>query len=302
MRIRSKGLLPLTACVAAHASIDAAPAGVAVKLGGERWRPPGVRESKLAGELHTALEHDHVLGLILFGSQARGGTTGFSDVDAVLVISDNAAEDSSILRTLRPRVLGAQRAVLEYQPMQHHGFEIVTPRLLMTAGAALDMPAVALSETRSATGGAVTGHFNSRDHVDDPRPLRSLVRATARIGSWPSHPWALHRAISMLELVPTLYLQARGHAIPKSQSFAAAREEFGQSWWPYDRLNEVRERWPAVRRPWLRRASSLIRNPWLVVEGWRRLPKQSTSMHHMLDQKSLEALQKLGARMEAAAS
>src|SRR5205823_7548356 len=105
-----------------------------------------------ARRLASLLDDEHVVELVLFGSQARGGTTGFSDVDAILVISDEAAEEPSILRSLRRRVLAAQRAALAHQPMQHHGFELATPMLLRDAGAALGLPRVALDEARSLGG------------------------------------------------------------------------------------------------------------------------------------------------------
>ena len=151
----------------------------------------------------------------MYGSQARGGTTAFSDVDAVLVISDHAAESRAALRSLRPRVLATQRAVLAYQPMQHHGFEVATPRLLQAAGAALELPAVALVETRAVVGGQVTACYAARNQLGDPQSLRRIVGILAKITSWPAHPWALHGVVSMFELVPALYLQARGRAVPK---------------------------------------------------------------------------------------
>jgi hypothetical protein len=277
------------------------PKDAAFEIGAEPWQPVAPRARKLAGTLRTALAHDDVLALIVYGSQARGGTTAFSDVDAVLVISDHAAERSAAMRSLRPRVLAAQRAVLAYQPMQHHDFEIVTPRLLRAAGAALEMPAVALVETRLVVGGRVTACFAARDRLGDPQPLRRIVGALAEITSWPTHPWALHGVVAMFELVPALYLQARGRAVPKAESFAIAREEFGAAWWPYDRLNEVRQEWPVIQRPWLPWASWLLRNPWLAAAGWQRLPDRAgATMHRLLDRESLDALQRLVATMEAA--
>ena len=120
---------------------------------GERiWRPND--QNSLARALDAALTHPGVIDLVMFGSQAGGRTTGFSDVDAILVISDEIAGDATEMPSLRRCVLAAQRAVIRYQPMQHHGFEIVTPTLLRDASGALALPAVALAETRSLRGHA----------------------------------------------------------------------------------------------------------------------------------------------------
>jgi hypothetical protein len=295
------GLLSLANCAEAHAALPTASKELPIELGRKPWRPGAARESGLAGELRAALDREQILALALFGSQARGGTTAFSDIDAVLVIGDHVAESPAAMRSLRPRVLAAQRAVLAYQPVQHHAFEVVTPRLLRAAGDALEMPAVTLTETRSVAGGPVTAYFAAHDQLGDPRRLRRMVGTLAEIRSWPTHPWALHGLVSMFELVPALYLQASGQPAPKAESFAIAGEEFGGSWWPYERLNEVRQAWPEIRRPWVRRASRLLRNPWLAVAAWRRLPDTAgAAMHRLLDRNSLEALQRLAARMEGA--
>ena len=76
----------------------------------------------------------------------------------------------------------------------------------------------------------------------------------------------------MFELLPTLYVQSRHKAVPKSSSFAEARGDFADSWWPYDVLNEIRTVWPRTRRPLLEMTASLVRNPWVSVAVWRRLP------------------------------
>jgi hypothetical protein len=294
------GLLSVAACSQTHAAFRARPNEFAVELGKEPWQPPTAPEATLAVELRAALKHDDVLALIVFGSRARGGTTAFSDVDAMLVISDRAAENPSALRSLRPRVLAAQRAVLAHQPMQHHGFEVVTPRLLRGAGAALGMPAIAVAETRSVVGGCVTACFAAGDQLGDPEPIRRISGVLSGVAAWPAHPWTLHGVVSMFELVPALYLQARNEAVPKAEAFATARGEFGASWWPYDRLNEVRQEWPLIRRPSLDRASLLLRNPWLAVAAWRRLPDRGgVPMHRLLDHQCLEALRQLVAEMEA---
>jgi hypothetical protein len=300
VRRRRSEILSFAECSKAHGELSVEPAPLAIELGAEPWRPRGARESSLAAELRAALDHDAILDLIVYGSQARGGLTPFSDVDALLVLADETADTATVLRSLRPRILAAQRAVLAYQPMQHHGFQVVTPRLLRTAGTALGMPAVALAETRSVIGERVPAWFAEADQLGDPRPLQRVVGALTEISSWPTHPWTLHRTVSMFELVPALYLQARGEAVPKAESFAVARKEFGRSWWPYDWLYEVRQQWPAIKRPWLRRASRLLRNPWLAVAGWRRLPDNTDDgLQRALDRESLKALKGLTATMEA---
>jgi hypothetical protein len=302
LRSRRGDRLPLDALAQAHRALEPSVEGIEVHLGGERWRPDQ-RAARLGQRLLSLLDDEHVLELVLFGSQARGGTTGFSDLDAILVISDAAAEEPRILRGLRRRILAAQRAVLAHQPMQHHGFELATPRLLGDAGAALGLPRVALREARSLRGRAVSACLRATDGLTDPGTLVEVGRGALRVGAWPRHPWRLHRLVSMFELLPALYLQSRGVEVPKWQSFSRAQAEFGVDWWPYDALRDVRSAWPASSRTILRASARAARNPWLAVELWSRMPvappREVTSL---LTVDCLDALRVLTGRMIESAS
>jgi hypothetical protein len=240
------------------------------KLGGARWSRA---EEALSSRLGRALDHGAIVDLIVFGSQAHGGLSGFSDVDAILVLEDSAADDPSMLKSLRPRVLAAQRAVLAYQPMQHHGFEVVTPSLLRWGTEALRLPSSALETTETLFGRSLDATLS--DTVDDADgTLRTHGTQLSQVRAWPSHVWQTHRLIAMFELLPTFYLQSRGRPVPKADSFGEARGDFGDSWWPFDVLRELRLAWPRISRPSLEVAAASVRNPWLAVAGWRRLHAQ----------------------------
>jgi putative nucleotidyltransferase DUF294 len=265
---KRKTISQVEGIASAHGRLELIPDPLTVELGQRIWEPE--QEPALARALREELDHPATAELILYGSQARGSRTGFSDVDAILVIRDEAAEDPDALRSLRPRVLAALRAVLRYQPMQHHGFEVVTPRLLLQAGEALALPPVALSETSSVNGARVTARFAAWSrHAPSFDPLCGSLR---HLTSWPAHPWDAHRYVAMFELLPTLYLQRRAVACPKWRSFQVAHAEFGNDWWPYETLAEVRRVWPRMRRPILERSAAIVRNPWPVVAAWRRMP------------------------------
>lgn len=267
-----------------------------VGLGARKWQAPQ-QSALLAERLSAVLEAPPIVDLIIFGSHARASTTGFSDLDAVLVLDGSAIRDVGSLRSLRRRVLAAQRVVMAYQPMQHHGFEVVTTTLLHRATEALAMPREAFLETCSLYGTTVEAHFAEADPVSTRKSLRSIGRTLASVGAWPSHPWHLHRMISMFELIPALYLQARGIAIPKSASFDLARRDFADDWWPYEELARVRESWPRLRRRTLEVAATAARNPWLATAIWSRLPGFPPRAARTLNAECLVALQSLAHRM-----
>jgi hypothetical protein len=291
---------PNLICSAHHALDMEGLNGQAIELGQNRWQPEEQR--LLAEALRVALANPCVHDLVLYGSQARGGRTGFSDVDAILVVTDEAANDASSLRSLRPHVLRAQRAVLSYQPMQHHGFEVATPTLLKAGTEALALPTMALKETCSlkgmSTGAALT------DRRDQARVAFSeLASSLERTTAWPRHPWETHRLVAMFELLPTFYLQAKGAAVEKWRSFEVGRAEFAHLWWPYEVLQNVRQAWPRMRFPYLERAGSVVRNPWVVVAAWRQAPlSPPPPADALLTDQLLDGLRTLVARMREQAS
>jgi hypothetical protein len=291
--------LSVEGLVARHGSSEPAARGESLTLD-TRWRPEGAA-ARLARRLATVLEHPAVVDLLVYGSHANETTTGFSDVDAVLVIEDGTAEDAATLRELRPRVLAAQRAVQAYQPMQHHGFEVGTPRLLARADAALELPREALHGARAVFGRPIEAGFS--DHGLDPAgPLKGLVSQLSLLSAWPGHPWKLHRAVSMFELVPALYLQATGTAVSKAKSFAVAREQFPKGWEPYDVLEQVREVWPRSRNMLLELGSVAARNPWVATAAWTRLPSRwPAGVRPLLTVDCLNGLQSLVRQMTEAA-
>lgn len=282
------------AIASAHHALGRDRNGWNSELGGVAWRPG---DAALSRRLRSALGHPAVIDLVVFGSQARASVTGFSDVDAILILEDGAADDPSVLRSLRPRVLAAQREVLAYQPMQHHGFEVVTPTLLRKGSESLALPAAALSETRSLFGRPVAASLS--DALDDGHArLRALAADLVWVRSWPSHVWQAHRVVAMFELLPTLYLQSRGRAVPKWRSFEEARNDFRDAWEPYDVLEQVRTVWPRKRRLALDLAAASVRNPWAALAAWRRLQAPvPADVRSLLTPNVLDGLQELAHRM-----
>jgi hypothetical protein len=186
--------------------------------------------------------------------------------------------------------------------MQHHGFEVATPTLLRAASEALALPLSALEETRSLNGMTVAATLEER-REQSRVGLAQLLASFERTRRWPGHPWEAHRLVAMFELVPSLYLQARGAVIPKWRSFDEARNEFAGSWWPYDVLRDVRQVWPRLRRENLERAASAVRNPWVAVALWRRAPARLPApVGELLTDRLLESLRSLVATMKERAS
>jgi hypothetical protein len=296
LSLRRRDRLDVEQVARAHRELEVDADGSS-RIGESRWQPEN-DASRLARSLRSTLESSGIVDLVLFGSQARGGLTGFSDVDALLVIDDDVAGSPEALRALRPRVLAAQRAVIDYQPMQHHAFEVATPKLLSRAGEALGMPAVAFDETRSLHGNGANATFSAESPERVRQRLGELLRHVSAAGGWPRHPWRLHGLVAMWELAPALYLQAIGEPVPKARSFERAREDFGEKWWPYDVLAQVREQWVRSPHSMFAAATSALRNPWVGVAIWNRLPVAGRQpARSLLSDGCLDALRGLAREM-----
>lgn len=259
-----------------------------IALGGHTWTPQGAGQGRLRDSLRESLSADGIVDLVVFGSLARGATTGFSDVDAILVIEDEYALDKQSVARLRHSVLGAGRAVLSFQPLQHHGFIVVTPRLL-DYPAALGLPPEALGTTVSLFGCSIDAVVGRPDSVDAFRKHASALKS---VTEWPRHAWALHRVVAEFELAPALYVQACGRSCPKHASFEIARADFGAAWAPYEILDQVRLTWP-YRREWgLQCLARALRNPWAATAVRRRVPARAPDPASiLLDKSCLAALQ-----------
>lgn len=290
------------AIAAAHRALGVPDDGEVRRLGSRPWHVGG-DVAALRARLRTQLEHPDVVDLLVFGSYAGGATTGFSDLDAVLVIRDEAAEDAQRLAALRPRVLGALREVLAFQPMQHHGFEVATPKLLARADEAILLPAVALDDAKSLLGRGATACFTPLALERQRARFLRIAQTVTAVRAWPTHPWEAHRAVSMFELLPALYLQSRGAVVAKPQSFTEAARDFPGLWWPYDVLALVRVHWPRLQAPVLATAAGTLRNPWAAIALWRRLPaKLPIGVGSLLDDACLVGLKDVVRAMEARVS
>jgi nucleotidyltransferase-like protein len=266
-------------------------------IGALRWKPAD-EAMDLALALRAALERPGVADLVLFGSQVRGGLTGFSDVDALLVIEDDIAEDPRSLKALRPDVLAAQRAVIAYQPMQHHAFEVATPKLLAQAAESLGMPAIAFDEARSLLGAGASASFAPDPPERARGRLAQLLAGVSSEEAWPQHPWRLHGLVAMWELAPALYVQALGEPVAKALSFERARGDFGDAWWPYDVLEQVREQWVRSSQSMFVATSRALRNPWIAVAVWMRMPVAGRQpAQRLLSDECLTALRGLAREM-----
>lgn len=261
------------------------------------WDAYDFPTARLMDDLKHRLVHEDVVELIVFGSAARGNRTGFSDLDAILVIRDRGASSSSRLKALRAHILAAQRSVLLFQPMQHHSFLVVPESLMGCLDTATGLPQEALTETRGLFGAPIGCGYDGIEEEETRRSLADLARSSAT-ETWPSHPHDLHKLLASFQLLPAVYLHSQGTPVSKADSFAAVGGRFPEEAWALDVLHDIRALWPHRSYPSLNILLRATSNPWDAVVLWRRYPRRPPiEVRPLLSEELLVSLNRLAQRM-----
>jgi len=219
--------------------------------------PRSVR--RLASEMgaHNGLQ------LILHGSLATCDATAYSDVDILLFIADDWLMTGERCSALRGIVSHAQRWLYRYDPLQHHGFMIVS-QFDLDRYARIYFPLELLSHAYSLGEPREVAY---RLRPADNESVARLRRVSTRLEQLeqgdrpaPRTRYALKLALSELMLLPSLCLEAKGQVLYKRDSFGAVRPmlsptanmamEALSAW----RLDWKRGTWESVYRvlgPWL---------------------------------------------------
>jgi hypothetical protein len=212
----------------------------------------------------------------LLGSGASGDSTGFSDLDGLLVFSEVVERDPEALMHTARVVASSAKYLLARDALQHHGWFVATPSLLRAYPQSL-LPLATLRDGVTALG---PGRLHVRpitSRLIARRKLWSMVQVFRSLpnGGRSRTPRNLHEEkmlLSQFMLLPSLYLQAVDRYVPKRDSFALARQLLPSAPWEImDRVSTVRLGWtqPKMGPAWQRLAEAI--GPWEAQVAWRRL-------------------------------
>jgi predicted nucleotidyltransferase len=231
------------------------------------------------------------LQLYLHGSLATCDATAYSDVDTLLVISHEWLESQERINELRQIVSHAQRWLYVYDPLQHHGFMLVTA-LDLTRYARYYYPLELLSYAFALAGNDIVRYRVRESDEETVSVLRRLCAKLDRldVGSAanPDTRFALKLALSEMMLLPTYSLQVSHRVLYKRESFEAVRVELSpRACEAMDALTAWRKEWrltplertcrllgPRWAEPLARRASVRARNARVTRhdrERWRNI-------------------------------
>lgn len=202
---------------------------------------------------------DLLCGACVHGSLGSDEAVAYSDFDGLVILRHRAFESAQSLAQVTARLRELQRCMLQLDPLQHHGWFVLTEADL-DAYCDAYFPAALFSHARSllpGVGGPLM--LRPRDSRAERREaFTALARATVdRLTQDrpPDDMYALKSRLSEIMLLPALYVQARDdRGVFKKESFDLARRDFARDLWaPMVAISAIRADWHYEPGP-LRRA------------------------------------------------
>lgn len=187
-------------------------------------------------------------GAYVHGSYAVNEDISYSDFDGLVIIRKDVLTTFFSRYRLARRLRKSERLMRLMDPLQHHGWFMVTENDLD------DWPQTYFPHELFAYSRSI---FSDRgrelrvridcnpDYLTAFNTLTNSVLRKIRNKKYPENMFALKGLLSQFMLVPTLYLQARDNKpLFKKFSFAAARKDFSpEEWGIMDEVSLIRERW-----------------------------------------------------------
>lgn len=234
---------------------------------------------------------NYLTGACIHGSLASDEEVQYSDLDASLILNDTAFNDLETFRKIVRMIWQAQYLLHKQDPLQHHGFFILTnddlahhtykrfpPQLFHESRSLLDDQELVL-------------RISMRPEAPEERResfqrMLNAVKEKFQEKHYPENYFDLKLLLSQLMLLPTLYLQAKGHDVKKAESFLLARKEFREwEWTPIETATRIRSQWQYSSPMWIRFIRRLYRNPFLSTLLEKRFgPTISPDLDVLLNQ------------------
>jgi len=205
----------------------------------------------------------YLVDAYIHGSLSTMDYTGYSDLDTLFIIKNEALKDPQTIRKLERLFIRSSRFLYEFDPLQHHGhFFLLESDLKFYSQAFL--PVSAWQSATSLLGKKTELALHLRDAAQESRErfiesvqiLRQYLTARRKRLANPYH---LKRVLSHFMILPALFLQFQGQYVSKKESFGLARAMVPESIWrPMEKVSAIRQDWDQQFTPAKRRAVRLI--------------------------------------------
>lgn len=213
--------------------------------------PPYEGSNKHVIAMISLLENkkEDLLAAVVHGSLATGEEINYSDFDGLLIIKDEVFLDKDRLVSLAKVIHESRRIMHLIDPLQHHGWFVLTESDLKDFPSAY-LPLEVLAYACSLIPVSGTDlRVVIKTKPDFYAPVKNMCRRIRKVSKSGNRPKTLYQLKSILSefmMLPTLYIQARDQrGVFKKFSFIAAAADFNQSTWSImDEVSKIRMEWP----------------------------------------------------------
>jgi predicted nucleotidyltransferase len=198
---------------------------------------------------------ENLVGAYVHGSMATCEEIAYSDFDALVILRDHVFEDRKRLVDTAVQLSQARRIMFNADPLQHHGWFILTESDLPYYCDAY-FPRIVFSYSKSMLndrGDSLS--LAPRNSIKEIRDnfnrvaisFLQLIENSITIRNL----YLIKCALSQFMLLPALYVQTRyGMGIYKKCSFQKARQDFNtEEWNCVDRISHLRDEWLVQLNP-----------------------------------------------------
>jgi hypothetical protein len=188
-------------------------------------------------------------GAYVHGSLATGEELPYSDFDGLVIIRSEVFDSPSCLSALAYRLSSLRRVMHRQDPLQHHGWFVLSETDLLNYCDAY-FPAALFEYSRSlypdlGTELKIQKRDSSAEVRDIFTSLCDSLLTRIRAGYRPKNLYQAKSIMSALMLLPSLYLEYKhGRGIYKKFSFDIASRDFApEVWQPMETASTIRGEW-----------------------------------------------------------
>jgi len=205
----------------------------------------------------------YIAGAYVHGSIGTNEEIPYSDFDALVILKNEVLNDARKLSVAARLLNNARSIFFNMDPLQHHGWFVITERDLEHYPEAYFPPELFRHAKSLMPGRGLELSLALDSKTDFRSPLKDLcwsIEKKLKKEMYPASLYLLKNLLSEFMLLPALYVQARNKkGIYKKFSFEEAKKDFTRDDWRImDEVSVLRINWNGTVPAWKRK---LIASP-----------------------------------------
>lgn len=243
--------------------LEPASANVGQTYHAAQFQAPGL---KVINRLYTYIRQNlapYLVDAYIHGSLSTMDYTGYSDLDTLFIVKQEALEDPETIKRLERLFIRSTRFLYEFDPLQHHGHFFLMEADLKYYSQAF-LPLSVFRDAASLLGTGTTLEFRLRDCSQESKQrfidsIRIVRRYVTQDQKKLKNPYFLKGVLSHFMILPALFLQVQDRYVSKKESFDVLREQVPKSiYHTMDIVSNIRQDWDQQVTPAKQRIIRMI--------------------------------------------